>query len=239
MRQNAQRAIFAAGMNRSLFLAGSSAAAASIWLPARGVAAAPGATSVPPDTALGLLMAGNKRFVENDFPKKTQIDEKREMLAEGQAPFAAILGCSDSRIIPNIIFVRGLGDLFVARVAGNYPDDLVTASLEYTVEHLGTRLIMVLGHQRCGAVEAVYSAIETKTPLPPHLSTIERLIAPGIAAAVAAHGSQDAAIEANVRAAVKTLEGSPPVISRGVASGSVRVVGAMYHLRSGLVTLLD
>jgi carbonic anhydrase len=226
-------------VKRSLFLAGSVAAAAGIWLPARGVAAAPGATSVSADAALALLMAGNKRFVENDFPTTNQIEEKREMLAEGQAPFAAVLACSDSRIIPNLIFVRGLGDLFVARVAGNYPDDLVTASLEYTVEHLGTRLIMVLGHQDCGAVKAVYGAIETKTQLPPHLATIERLMSPGIASVVQAHGSQDAAIEANVRAAVKTLENSPPVISRGVASGEVRVVGALYHLRTGAVSLLD
>ena len=168
-----------------------------------------------------------------------QIGEKRELLVGGQSPFAAILGCADSRIIPNLIFERGLGDLFVARIAGNYPDDLVTASLEYSVEHLGTRLIMVLGHQSCGAVAAVYEAIETNTPLPQHLSTIQRLIGPGIADVAHKHGSQDAAIEANVRAAVKALVNSPPVIAHGVASGDVRVVGAMYHLRSGAVTLID
>jgi carbonic anhydrase len=222
-------------VNRSLFLAGSAAAAAGLWLPARGVAA----TSVSPDAALALLMAGNKRFVENQFPKETEIDEKREALVEGQAPFAAILSCSDSRVVPNAIFERGLGDLFVARVAGNYPDDLVTGSLEYTVEHLGTRLIMVLGHQGCGAVKAVYEAIETKTQLPPHLATFQRLMSPGMANVVQAHGSQDAAVEANARAAVKALENSPPVISRGVASGEVRVVAALYHLRSGAVTILD
>ncbi|MFY9719376.1 MAG: carbonic anhydrase [Candidatus Cybelea sp.] len=226
-------------MNRSLFLAGSAAAAAGIWLPARGVAAEPGAKSVSPEAALALLMAGNKRFVENELPKENEIEEKRETLVEGQAPFAAILACSDSRVIPNLIFERSLGDLFVARVAGNYPDDLVTASLEYTVEHLGTRLIMVLGHQGCGAVKAVYDAIETKTQLPPHLATFQQLMSPGMAAVVHAHGSQDAAVEANARAAVKALVNSPPVISRGVASGEVRVVGALYHLRSGAVTLLD
>lgn len=184
-------------------------------------------------------MAGNKRFVEDDFLKLSQLGEKRELLVAGQSPFAAILGCADSRIIPNLVFERGLGDLFVARVAGNYPDDLVTASLEYSVEHLGTRLIMVLGHQSCGAVAAVYEAIETKKPLPPHLSAIQQLIGPGITDVVHEHGSQDAAIAANVRAAVRRLVNSPPVIAEGVASGNVRVVGAMYQLRSGAVTLVD
>jgi carbonic anhydrase len=226
-------------VNRSFFLSSCAAAGASLWFPARGRAAAPGATSVSPDAALELLMAGNKRFVDNDFLKLSQLGEKRELLVAGQSPFAAILGCADSRIIPNLIFERGLGDLFVARTAGNYPDDLVTASLEYSVEHLGTRLIMVLGHQSCGAVAAVYEAIETNKPLPPHLSTIQHLIGPGITEVVHEHGSQDAAVEANVRAAVKRLVNSPPVIANGVTSGSVRVVGAMYRLRSGEVTLID
>jgi carbonic anhydrase len=226
-------------VDRALFLRGSLAAAGSACLPGRAWAAEPVAPGLSPGAALNLLVAGNKRFVASDFPKVNQVEQKRELLAEGQAPFAAILACADSRIIPNLIFVRGLGDLFVARIAGNYPDDLVTASLEYSVEHLGTRLIMVLGHQGCGAVKAVYSAIETGTPLPPHLSTIERLIQPGIAGVVHAHGSQDRAIEANVRSAVTALQTSRPVISSGVADGRVRVVGAMYHLRTGAVELLE
>ena len=133
-------------------------------------------------------MAGNKRFLNDDFPNLSRVAEKRKALQEGQAPFVVILSCSDSRVIPNLIFVQNIGDLFVARVAGNYPDDLVAASIEYAVEHLGSRLIMVLGHQGCGAVQAVYSAIQTKQPLPTHLSTIERLITPGIASVVQSRG---------------------------------------------------
>jgi carbonic anhydrase len=184
-------------------------------------------------------MAGNKRFIDDDFPNVNRLAEKRELLQASQAPFAAILGCSDSRVIPNLVFVQGIGDLFVARVAGNVPDDLVIASLEYSVEHLGTRLIMVLGHEGCGAVKAVYSAIETNTSLPTHLAEIQRLMAPGIAAVVQARGTQDAAVEANVRAAVARLRTSPPVMSSGAASGHLLIVGGIYRLGTGEVRLVE
>jgi carbonic anhydrase len=193
----------------------------------------------PPERLLGRLMAGNKRFVDNDFPTVNRVAERRELLTESQAPFAAILGCADSRVVPNLVFVQGVGDLFVARVAGNYPDDLVIASLEYALEHLGTRLIMVLGHQNCGAVKAVYQAIETNKPLPTHLSTIENLLTPGIAGVVQARRSIEEAIEANVRAAVKTLRTTSPYLSEGVKSGHVLITGGVYQLGSGKVTLID
>ncbi len=203
------------------------------------VASPPAGAETSAERLLGRLMAGNKRFVDNDFPVPNRVAEKRELLTESQAPFAAILGCSDSRVIPNLIFVQGIGDLFVARVAGNYPDDLVTASIEYAIEHLGTRLVMVLGHQNCGAVKAVYSAIETGKPLPPHLSTIERLMSPGIESVVRAHGSAEAAVEANVRAAVATLRATSPLLSDGAKSGRLLLAGGVYYLGSGEVRLLD
>ncbi|HEV3090580.1 MAG TPA: carbonic anhydrase [Candidatus Cybelea sp.] len=224
--------------NRAAFLAGS-LAAAGVAAATRAGAAAPAETStVPPEQLLGRLMAGNRRFLDNDFPPLNRMAEKREVLLETQHPYAAILSCSDSRVVPNFVFVQGMGDLFIARVAGNYPDDLVIGSLEYAVEHLGTRLIVVLGHQNCGAVKAVYSAIANNAPLPAHLSTIEQLIAPGIAATVHANGTPDEAIIANVRAAVARLKAAPPVISKGVQSDGVLVVGALYHLASGEVTLV-
>jgi carbonic anhydrase len=228
--------------NRAGFLAGSMAAMTA--LPDRVVAAMPAGTSPAEhepsaERLLGRLMAGNKRFVESDFPPPNLIAEKRELLKESQAPFAAILGCSDSRVIPNLIFVQGIGDLFVARVAGNYPDDLVVASIEYAIEHLGTRLVMVLGHQNCGAVKAVYSAIETGTPLPPHLSTIERLMSPGIESVVRAHGTEKAAVEANARAAVAALRETSSLLSSGAKSGHLLLAGAVYQLGSGEVRLLD
>lgn len=183
------------------------------------------------------MIAGNDRFVNNVFPPSDRVAEKRELVIEGQAPFAAILGCADSRVIPELVFIQGIGQLFVTRVAGNYPDDLVVASLEYTVAHLGTALIVVLGHQNCGAVKAVYSALEKNEPLPKHLSTIEQLIAPAIRDIVKDRGGIDAAIEANARAAASALRKAPPVLAEAVASKRVRIVSAVYHLHSGHVRI--
>jgi len=199
----------------------------------------PAAAGQSPQESLERLMAGNRRFVHNDFPTQNHMAEKREMLRDTQAPFAAILTCADSRVIPNFIFVQGLGDLFVTRVAGNYPDDLVTGSIEYAVEHLGTRLIMVLGHQNCGAIKAVYSASEEHQMLPPHLTTIQRLIAPGIQRVVQNKGTINEAINANVRAAKADLVAASSVIDGGIKSGKVLLVGAVYKLGSGEVALVN
>lgn len=225
-------------VNRAAFLTGSLAlAGGALTSPAQSSPPSPSGAS--PQAVLRLLMSGNRRFVNNDFPQVNRVTEKRELVAEGQAPFAAILGCADSRVIPELVFVQGIGQLFVTRVAGNYPDDLVIGSIEYAVEHLGTKLIMVLGHQGCGAVKAVYSAIENNKPLPKHLSTIEELIAPGITGVVKARGTIDEAIEANAKAAASALRSSPPVLSAAVASNRVHVVSATYHLRSGEVKIIE
>jgi carbonic anhydrase len=224
--------------NRAAFLAGG-VATISAALPERSRAATAVPAGVTPERLLGRLMAGNKRFIDDDFPNVNRFAEKRELLKASQAPFAAILGCSDSRVIPNLVFVAGIGDLFVARVAGNVADDLVIASLEYSVEHLGTRLIMVLGHEGCGAVKAVYSAIQTNTSLPTHLAEIQRLMAPGIAGVVQARGTEDAAVEANVRAVVAKLRTTPPVMARGADSGQLLIVGGIYRLGTGGVRLVE
>jgi len=227
-------------IDRGSFLAGS-LAAMSVALPqrAKSAAPAPAGAEASPERLLGELMAGNKRFLNNDFPNFSGLAQKRQALVESQAPFAAVLSCSDSRVIPNLIFVQGLGDLFIARVAGNYPDDLVIGSIEYAVEHLGTRLILVLGHQGCGAVQAVYQSIQTKKELPSHLSSIERFIAPGITDVVASRGTAKEAVLANVRAAVAALKSAPPVLSQGVESGHLLIVGGYYYLGSGQVKLIE
>ncbi|MGA2759233.1 MAG: carbonic anhydrase [Candidatus Cybelea sp.] len=228
---------FQLNLNRAAFVTGTFAAM-SVAFPLRAASASlpatPGA-KVSPEQLLGRLMAGNRRFLNNDFPPLTKIAEKREMLTEHQEPFAVILSCADSRVVPNFVFVQGMGDLFVTRVAGNYPDDLVTGSIEYAIEHLGSRLVMVLGHENCGAVDAVYKAIKSKSPLPPHLERIEALIRPGIEDVVRANGSLHEAVLANVRAAVARLKASPPVIEEASASGRVLVVGADYRLDTGEV----
>lgn len=225
-------------LKRASFLA-CTAAALSAGAPLLGRTSPPSATEASPQQLLEQLMAGNKRFVDNKFPELSKVAEKREMLVATQTPFAGILGCADSRVIPNLVFVQGLGDLFVVRVAGNYPADEDIASFEYAIEHLGTTVLMVLGHQSCGAVTAVYEAIKTNTPLPQHLSSLERLIAPGITDVVQRRGTLDAAIEANVRAGVARLKASPPVIAERVKSGRVLVVGGVYHLGDGEVSLVE
>jgi carbonic anhydrase len=225
-------------LDRAAFLAGSLAAIGAGFCDTA-FAAEPATSTVPPEQLLKRLMAGNRRFVNNDLPKLTEVTEKRELLVNSQAPFATVLTCADSRVIPNFVFVQGVGDLFVARVAGNFPDDLVTGSIEYALEHLGTHLIVVLGHQNCGAVSAVYSAIEHHEILPPHLTEIQELIAPGIAGVVKRKGSLDEAISANVRAAVANLKSTSPAISKGVADGKVLVAGGVYRLASGEVTLIS
>jgi carbonic anhydrase len=224
--------------NRATFLTASAAiAGAALTGPAD--AAAPPPSGGSPEMLLGQLMAGNKRFVDDDFPQSNRMADKRALVVEGQAPFASILGCADSRVIPELVFVQGIGQLFVARVAGNYPDSLVIGSIEYAIEHLGTRLVLVLGHEGCGAVKAVYTALEKNTELPPHLSSIQKLVAPGIEDVVKRRGGLAAAVEANARAAAATLQSSPPIISREVSAGRVRVAGGVYHLKSGEVELLD
>ncbi len=224
--------------NRAAFLTGSLALATGAFARPADAATAPPASATP-EMLLGQLMAGNKRFVDNDFPAMNRVAEKRELVVEGQAPFAAILSCADSRVIPELVFVQTIGQLFVTRVAGNYPDDLVTGSIEYAIEHLGTTVILVLGHEGCGAVKAVYSALQKKEQLPKHLSAIQQLIAPGIADVVAARGSIEEAIEANVRAAAGALGNSPPIIAKEASAGRIRVAGGVYHLRSGAVKLLQ
>src|SRR5579863_5827209 len=223
--------------NRAAFLTGSLALATGTLAGAADAATAPTAEGSP-EMLLGRLMAGNKRFVDNDFPSMSRVAEKRELTVEGQAPFAAILSCADSRVIPELVFVQTIGQLFVTRVAGNYPDALVTGSLEFAIQSLGSTVVLVLGHEGCGAVKAVYGAIKGKQQLPEHLSAIQELIAPGIADVVAARGSIEDAIEANVRAAVSALRDSPPVLAKEASAGRIRVAGGVYHLRSGAVKLL-
>ena len=228
--------------SRSGFLAATAAmaaAGAAAFDPAIAAAdEAPPWNEIGPDDGLKRMLAGNKKFVAGDLPSDYHIQQRREALATGQAPFAAVLTCADSRVVPNLIFLQGLGGLFTVRVAGNFPDDLALASLEYTIEHLGTRLVVVLGHEGCGAVKATYDAIASQKPLPPHLSTIERLIGPGIYKVVRDKGSQEAAVVANVKAAVKTLKNSHPVVEEELEKGHIKIVGAEYHLKTGEVTLV-
>jgi carbonic anhydrase len=222
---------------RAGFIAGGSAA---VLLATKANAAPPMGTSVvPTDVLLHKLLDGNRRFVDGKLVNRDGIAERREALAEGQAPYAAILTCSDSRVPPELVFDQHIGDLFVTRIAGNFASDDVLGSLEYTFEHLGTRLIVVLGHEKCGAVKATYDAIASHTPLPGYLLAIERGIRPAIEPVVRTRGSVDAAIRANVKATVTRISQAEPVLKKGAEAHALRVVAAEYRLATGTVEVLS
>jgi carbonic anhydrase len=191
--------------------------------------------------ALQRLKDGNARFVRGEAHARELGPADRADLAHGQRPFATILGCSDSRVPPEWIFDAGLGELFVVRVAGNVMSPEVAGSLQYAMSHLGTTLLVVLGHERCGAIEA---ALETKYANTQQRSRIQLLvdsILPGIAGVdpgLAPEARLAQAIEANVRSTVRTIMQSPEGQARQ-REGHMKVAGAIYELRTGHVRFLD
>ena len=204
---------------------------------ATAVAAAPAAPSVAPDEALARLKAGNTRFVSGQLSQQSTVAERRIALTGHQAPFAAILSCSDSRVPPELIFDQNVGDLFVFRNAGNFVDPAVLGTMEYGFEQLGVRLVVVVGHEACGAVKATYEALREKKRLPPNLDVLENAIAPGIAAVVAAHGSTHDAVVANAGAQAWKFSASP-TLGPARTSGTLRIVAADYDFSNGRVIFL-
>ncbi|MDD4600739.1 Carbonic anhydrase [bioreactor metagenome] len=194
------------------------------------VLASPKTPSLSPDIAQDILIDGNKRFVSERYTDSQTGQARRIELTKGQNPFAVIISCSDSRVPPELIFDQGLGDLFVVRVAGNVLDAIELGSVEYAVEHLGTKLIVVLGHEKCGAVKA---AIDDSAELPPNVKAITTKIQPAVAAAITAQSTNihEAAIDANITNMVAILKADPVIIH----TKNVKILGAKYHLTSGEV----
>ena len=166
-----------------------------------------------------------------------QAAKRRAELTKSQHPFATIVSCSDSRVPPELVFDEGLGDLFVVRVAGNVIDDHALGSIEYSVDHLAVRLIVVLGHQRCGAVKAAKEIIAAKGEAPGHIESLVKAIRPAVDATV--NGDLEATTEANVKNVAQALRSSTPILKPKVDSGEVRVLGANYSLDTGTVSFLD
>ena len=137
---------------------------------------------ISPAEAISKLKEGNGRYTSGSLQHPGQTAERRTELAKTQHPFATIVSCSDSRVPPEIVFDQGLGDLFVVRVAGNVINDEGLGSVEYTVDHLGTRLILVLGHQSCGAVKAARETIAAKGKAPGHIQSLVTAIKPAVEA---------------------------------------------------------
>jgi carbonic anhydrase len=166
-----------------------------------------------------------------------QAAKRRTELAKSQHPFAIIVSCSDSRVPPEIVFDQGLGDLFIFRVAGNVIDDHGLGSIEYAVDHLNVRLIVVLGHQSCGAVQAAKETIAAKGKAPGHIESLVTAIKPAVEAT--AKDDLDTTIKANVKHVVQALRSSTPILKAKVDSGDVQVIGGYYSLDTGAVTFLD
>jgi carbonic anhydrase len=164
-----------------------------------------------PDASLQRLIKGNERYVAGET-RRHDFKHEREALAGGQNPYAGILSCADSRIAPEYAFDSGRGDLFVCRVAGNFANDDTVASMEYAVAMLGTPLIMVLGHDSCGAVSATIKSLKDNVPLPGHLPSLVASIAPAVNTASKRPGDLlDAAIRQNVVDNVAKLKSATPI----------------------------
>lgn len=192
-------------------------------------------SGVTGDVAHKKLMEGNKRFVEGKMSHPGQSADRRAETAKGQHPFAAIVSCSDSRVAPEVLFDQGMGDLFVIRLAGNIIDDAATGSLEYALEHLGVKYIMVLGHERCGAVEATVKGGEA----PGHIGSLVRAIQPAVEKAKGQPGDLiDNSVKANVSMVVQQLRSSAPILEESVKKGELKIVGARYDLDDGTVAIL-
>lgn len=193
-----------------------------------------------PYYALKKLIYGNKRFADNKSIYPRQTDEDLRNTTKGQRPFAVVVGCSDSRVPNEIIFDQGVGDLFITRTAGQVMAEASFGTIEYAVEVLNTKLIVVLGHQSCGAVDA---AMKLPPNPPGHVITLINAIKPASLQAKKANlspeESLDFAIKQNVREQVNLLRELEPVLSQRYKKGEIIIVGAVYNLNSGTVEFIE
>jgi carbonic anhydrase len=205
--------------------------------------AGPPVAASDPDAVLAQLMDGNKRFTSGTLEHPGRQPKDFAPLAEGQSPHAVIVGCADSRVAPELIFDQGVGDLFVVRVAGNVVSNagsLVKGSIEFAVAELGARLIIVLGHEACGAVKAAIAHIDANDTLPGAIRGLVDLIRPAAASVRGKPGDKlDNAIRANVAMGVERIKTLDPILSEFVKKGELKVVGAVYELATGAVKLID
>lgn len=194
--------------------------------------------AVSPDEAIQRLKAGNQRYVSGVM-KRHDFSHERKALAGGQNPYAAILGCADSRVAPEYTFDSGRGDLFVTRVAGNFVNEDMLGSLEYAVAVLSVPSILVLGHEKCGAIAAAVKAITDNTRYPGHIETLVAALTPTVKQV--SHqktGLLEAATEQNVRNNVAALTAQSDILRKAHEAGSLRIVGGIYRLATGKVDFL-
>jgi len=196
--------------------------------------------AISPDAALQRLMEGNARYAANR-PNERDFSAGRAARAAAQFPISAILSCSDSIVVPDLVFDQSPGDLFVVRLAGNFLDDDGLASLEYAVKFLGAPLLVVVGHTNCGAVAAAVKVATERAELPGHLPELIKSIEPAVIAAHARHPSDlvAAAIEENVRLNVRRMKDDKPILSEALAAKKIAAVGGVYDVATGKVNLLS
>jgi carbonic anhydrase len=183
------------------------------------------------------LLSGNKRFYQQKVLHPDQSLTRRAALASGQKPKAIILSCSDSRVPPEIIFDQGLGNLFVVRTAGEVADSVALASIEYAVEHLGSSLLLVLGHESCGAVKATLETPAKQSAGSKHLDFLLSQIRPNIGTGKGQHGESplDRAVRENVAGVAAALLKKSTIIAHAVAHNKLMIAQGVYQLSSGRV----
>ena len=190
--------------------------------------------------ALQKLMDGNKRFVSGTLAQKDLSAKKREELAKGQKPFATVLTCSDSRVPPELLFDQGLGDIFVVRVAGNVVDPIALGSIEYAAEHLGSPLVLILGHSKCGAVKAT---LESKGKPEGNIGAIVKKIMPAVDAAKKKGGTQDEILETAIKENVKNVYAdvmkNSKIIPHLVEEGKLMIVAGEYDITTGKIEMIE
>ena len=199
-------------------------------------------TDLSPDDALALLKEGNRQFVAGEAVRPHRVGaERRAALAREQRPFCVLVGCSDSRVSPELLFGRGLGDLFIVRNAGNVVDLAAMGSIEYGVAVLGAPLVVVLGHERCGAVQAALDVVDHDTDYP---GSIGQMIEPILPAVLRARREGegdvlDRAVRHNVSRIVERLRTTEQMLQEPQRQGRLKIVGARYDLDDGVVEFFD
>lgn len=197
-------------------------------------------TALTPDEALDALRQGNAAFLRGATASPLSDEHRRHEVAGGQAPFAILVSCSDSRVPPELLFARGLGELFVVRNAGNTVDSAAMGSIEYGVTALGAPLIVVMGHERCGAVSAAVSVVSDNARFPGSIGPMVEPIIPAVLEARSDPGELlDNAVRRNVSRTVRRLREQAPLLLAPQAEGRLKVVGARYDLDDGAVDFFD
>jgi len=225
------------GRRDVLGLAGMGLAAAATGLFSQEAMASGNTTTLTADQALEKLKAGNARYVANPQLCVADLTNNRSTVAKGQAPWASFVSCADSRVPPELLFGGvGLGELFVSRNAGNMVDTATMGTLEYGAEHLGVPLIVVLGHERCGAVAAAVEVFKTGAKLPGSIGPMVKPIVPAVKAISKKEGDMvDNAVRENARMTAEKIKTQSPIIAHLIKAGKVKVVAARYDLDDGKV----